>query len=414
LFRPDQAARRALQARLSGTTTGSSALRTLAVPVALIGCVAGAHALLDRRYHPLCDLLLVALSIAAIAALIRGRRLQMVAIAVYSLLCGLAAVEALSLILSTPAPASVTQTPNDLFADHEILGWRPGHPGVVRETRIARQDGTVVYDVAYSIDDNLLRRTVSAADGPTVAFLGDSWVFGEGVDDASAMPQVFADLYEGGLRVLNFGFPGYGPQQFLRAVETGLFDPLLGTQVKLVVFTTFADQIRRAACKSPYMIRAPRYVLDAGGEVEFAGPCARGAERALLEFATNMASYKRYVEPTRARILNEDVELYVATVLRAVALAKARYNARALIVYDRMSDPSYFRWTDGISDSALIARFRSGGAEVLDMDISNWMPAGASATFPNDGHPTATAQHARALALRHHLDGSMPDLAVGR
>jgi hypothetical protein len=67
--------------------------------------------------------------------------------------------------------------------------------------------------------------------------------FGQGVPDAETLPQAFADAtgyrlnvlnlaflcgrHRISLNVLNLAFPGYGPQQFLRALETDMFRDLL-------------------------------------------------------------------------------------------------------------------------------------------------------------------------------------------
>jgi hypothetical protein len=56
------------------------------------------------------------------------------------------------------------------------------------------------------------------------------------VNDAETLPQVFADAIERKQRVLNLGFPGYGPHQFLRELETGYFDNVVGSQPKLFVW----------------------------------------------------------------------------------------------------------------------------------------------------------------------------------
>jgi hypothetical protein len=51
--------------------------------------------------------------------------------------------------------------------------------------------------------------------------------FGQGVPDADTLPQAFADATGHRWRVLNLAFPGYGPQQFLRSLETDIFRDLL-------------------------------------------------------------------------------------------------------------------------------------------------------------------------------------------
>lgn len=383
-------------------------IRLLIVPVALTICAFIAYAILPGRYWPLSGLLLLSVLIIDLATIARPRVVQNMLIGLYSILIGLATVESVSLFLG-PAPAtSVTQAPGNLLTDHPILGWAPARPGPIRAIKTDNRTNNLIYDVTYTIDENLLRKTVSAADGPTVAFFGDSWTFGDGVEDADTFPQAFADLNARKLRVLNFGFPGYGPQQFLRAIETGFDDQLLGPSPKLIVFTTFGFQAERPVCKAAYVLRAPRYVLDEKDGLRFAGVCAHGLRRAMLEFVMNTAFYRRYFESTVKIIHKEDMDLYIATILRATAVAKEKYRVPVLIVYDRIPE-DYFQ-ASGLTNDEIIARLCKGGAAVLDMNISKEVPAGAVVTLPNDGHPTAQAQHARAAVLNHFLDEHMPDL----
>ena len=95
------------------------------------------------------------------------------------------------------------------------------------------QSGASIYKAEYTIDSNLLRETLSAETGPTIAFFGDSFTFGEGVNDAETLPQAFADLLGRRERVLNLGFSGYGPHQFLAELQTGRFDGVIGAQPRL-------------------------------------------------------------------------------------------------------------------------------------------------------------------------------------
>jgi hypothetical protein len=156
-----------------------------------------------------------------------------------------------------------------------------------------------------------------------VAFFGDSWTFGQGVADAQTLPQAFADILDHKLRVLNFGFPGYGPQQFVRAVETGLFDDLLRPDAKLFVFQTSAWHAERSSCKASFNLRAPKYWLVAGTPV-FAGACAEGLERMFRETLGASAAYRVFVRPVVSAVSAGDIELYIAEILEAARLAKQR------------------------------------------------------------------------------------------
>src|ERR1700733_7668455 len=153
-------------------------------------------------------------------AVVVGGRLRNGATAVASILLCLAAVESYAIVKWEEWPPLNTYTP---YLDIALpdLGWGP-EPGIIHHTKISAKTGQIIADVEYTIEAHCHREVTSAQNGPTVAFFGDSMTFGEGLPDYETLPQYFADLAGRALHVVNLGFPGYGPQQFLRALETNL------------------------------------------------------------------------------------------------------------------------------------------------------------------------------------------------
>lgn len=218
----------------------------------------------------------------AVYAAVLVPRLRNIATTVASVLLCLAAVEAYA-VSQMPTTGGIWA--QGLMSARPVLGWGPAHPGVFRHASIHRS-GRVIFDVDYTIDEHLNRKVVSAPDGPAIAFFGDSFTFGFGLPDADTLPQAFADLTGRRIRVLNFGMIAYGPHQFLRALETGLYDELLHPS-RLFVFETAAWSAQRSACKfrnRPPQSPEPRYRL-VDGAPKFAGTCSpwwSGMARALF------------------------------------------------------------------------------------------------------------------------------------
>jgi hypothetical protein len=105
------------------------------------------------------------------------------------------------------------------------------------------------------------RRELRQPDERTrIVVLGDSMVFGEGVEE----PERFTELLETmepGWRVENLGMVGYGPDLMLRALEHVGLDPV----PDVVVLAQFTDDFRRVVL--PYAgagFLLPRYVLRDG------------------------------------------------------------------------------------------------------------------------------------------------------
>jgi hypothetical protein len=285
-----------------------------------------------------------------------------------------------------------------------ILGWGPSAPGVYHGTRVGR-DGAYIYSVDYTIDAHLLRRTLSGTGAPSVAFFGDSFMFGEGLRDSETLPQDYADLTGRKVRVLNFGFPGYGPQQSLRAIETGTFDSLL-SNTKLFVSLTVGWHVGRAACRDDFMARAPRYELRAGEPV-FVGPCQQGLARFIRDVFMSSASFRRFVRAAAESVGPADVEMYLAEFRRAAELVKQKYGGRLIVLYLSGSDPYLAK--SGFTDAKIKDELRQSGVEVVDATLSpKDFPPETLLSIPGDGHPTAIANRARAALLKNYLAGSAP------
>jgi len=384
-------------------------IRLLIMSVGLGAFGSLAHKVLPGRYWPLCGLLLVSIAFICITRIMRSRTWQNIGIGVYSVLLAITAIEASALVFEPKPETTFMQTPSDGFSDNPITGWGPAHPGVIHATKTDAQTGETIFDAQYTIDNQLLRKTVSAESGDTIAFFGDSWTFGVGVDDADTLPQSFADQTNQRFKVLNFGYSGYGPEQFLRMLETGSIDHIIKGKQKLFVFTTFAFQAGRTACKEANGLRAPRYEIDTEGQVSFAGFCATGFRRAWLEFALHTGFYRRYFQSDAQKLQRPDVALYMSVLKRAVNLAKTKYGVPSLIIYDRTGDD--YLQSAGLTNDDVVTELRHAGLAILEMDIQDKVSAGVTTSFPHDGHPTAIAQHARATVLKDYLEANLPSLA---
>jgi len=311
---------------------------------------------------------------------------------------GLAAIELASAAIEADQPLY----PRGFAISRPVIGWGPSAPGVYHSRRMG-SGGAVIYDVDYTIDDHLLRRTLSGSAGPSVAFFGDSMMFGQGLADSETLPQAYADLTGRKIRVLNFGFPGYGPQQFLRVLETGLFDPLL-SDTKVFVYETAAWHGERASCRDGFMARAPRYELR-DAEPVFVGACAEGLNRIFQDLFVSSAVFHRFVQPFVNIAKPADLQIYIAQLRRSAELVKQKYGARLIVLY--LSESDRYLAKSGFTDAMIMERLRQSGIELIDATLSpKEFPPGTLLTIPGDGHPTAIANRVRAALLKNYLANS--------
>jgi hypothetical protein len=245
-------------------------LLKLVVPAVVLGA---AWYVYDAPYEHWSGVEYLALgfALAAYAAVVVRGRMRDGLIIVATILLGFAGIEAYSVAVEA-RPIDIRS--RGYSAPNPILGWGPERPGVFHQTKLEAKARQVIYDVDYTIDEHLTRQVFAAKSGPTVAFFGDSMTFGTGVADASTLPQLLADRFDRKIRVLNLGFPGYGPQQLLRALETDRFDTLLGHETRLFIFQTAPWHAERSSCIAGFMLRAPRYEM-VDGRATFSGTCLR-------------------------------------------------------------------------------------------------------------------------------------------
>ncbi|MGI8569856.1 MAG: SGNH/GDSL hydrolase family protein [Methylocella sp.] len=316
-------------------------------------------------------------------------------------------IEAVVTLLEPKTTTTITQGRS---VQRLVIGWGPEHAGHFH-AEMRDPTGAVIYVADYTIDANLLRQTTSSEKGPAIVFFGDSHTFGEGVNDAETLPQAFADLLDRKERILNLGFTGYGPQQFLRELETGLFDPLIGSRPRLFIFLTAAWHAERTACKAYWTPHAPLYALE-NGRIVFKGACNEGPSLWLREWLQNTASYRLMVEPIRHKLSHDDVDLYIRILLAAVNFAKEKYGVATLIPYLRGWVGNDYLGGTGFSDESIIARLREGGAIVIDASLAEEEAQGALISIKGDGHPAPLANRLRASIIKDYIENRMPGILV--
>ncbi len=420
------------------------AFRLAALPILLAG-IAFLESQRPFNIFRLVTFILFFLLLADLTSLVRGKLRELLLI-MTSLVFGLTVIEAAAEFL---VPVSDLKTTKGLTVRQAVIGWGPQHAGRFHAEKIDPKTGRIIYDAVYTIDANLLRKTQSCEDCATIAFFGGSFTFGEGVNDADTLPQQLADSFGRRVRVLNLGFSGYGPQQFLRELETGRFDKVIradrdhvgsvrdphdldksalhqrsracplseksvnfsgtcsSSQPKLFIFLTAPFHVERTACKASWVLHGPRYALE-NGKIVYKGPCDQGPSLWLREWMQHMAPYRWLVEPNLEKLNHDDVDLYIRILLAAVHLAKEKYGVPTLVPYIR-SSKDYLRGT-GFTDDEIIKRLQDGGAMVVDATLAREEAAGAKIQIPGDGHPTPYANRLRAMILKNYIAQHLAEL----
>ena len=376
------------EARLAACAAAIAVVAIVLIELARVGCA---------RF---CECLVLAALGAILAWAARGA-LRNGLVMACSLLVGLALLEGAVLLLDRWDEVQPAATANDsrLSQLRPLIGWGPVKPGVYRSFKTAA-DGHLIFDTHVTIDAQLNRRTLPSNGARPILFFGDSWIYGDGVDDDSTLPQAFADLEHGRIPVLNLAFAGWSPATNLVALRAGLYAGLIEKPRHAILFTA-PFHIERTACKGSYALSgAPRLVPDDDG-VRFVGPCAAGRQWLvpLYAIAKRFAIYGR-IAPLLAAPTHDDVTTYIKIIEAFVAQMKQTYGIGTTVLFAHFDD-EYLKRT-GFTDTQIVDDLQRAGLDVL---VDHLPPIADPSLYEiaGDGHPTALANRARAAEIATHL-----------
>jgi hypothetical protein len=382
----------------------SSFIQFVSIPV-LIAAI-----LFLELKHPvpnfrLFTLILVFALLVGLAILARGKARNLL-VMLAALIFGLSIAEGAA--GAVPARSAV-KIDRGWSVRQPIMGWGAEKAGTYHARMTDTSDNSIIYETDYTFDSDLLRHTASAETGPTVIFFGDSFTFGDGIRNDETLPQAFADLTDRKLRVLNLALTGYSPQQFLREMETGRFDKVIGPDPKLFVFLTAPWHAERTSCKAYWTAHAPLYAIE-DDRVVFKGECNEGASLLWREWLNNSALYRYFAEPWRHRVSHNDVDLYVSVIEAAVKMAKEKYGVPTVIPY--LSQPKEYLAGTGFTDESIMQRLRDAGAIVIESSLKKDEAAGQQISIRIDGHPTPLANRLRAAQIKGAIDEKLPGVLL--
>lgn len=164
---------------------------------------------------------------------------------------------------------------DNLFREHDLLGFAPAKDRSYTHVRWYGHE--VIYRVTYTIDGHGLRiappfRIVPGNDPPCLLFFGDSFTFGEGVNDEETLPYRVGRKSQGRYQTVNFAFLGYGPHQMLAQLQQGLVDAAIHCRPVYAIYQALPDHVSRAAGLEVWDQHGPKFVLEQDGAVEWKGP----------------------------------------------------------------------------------------------------------------------------------------------
>ncbi len=288
--------------------------------------------------------------------------------------------------------------------DSMRLGYEPAvADGAVRAVK-RRADGSVIYDVTYTLRDGL-RVTRGDPDGPcTVVFLIDSIAFGEGINDADTLPQRFSEATGFRLNVVNLSFSGYGPQQMLARLEESRLDRIIHSPLAAAYYISADDHVLRIAGLTVWGRFDPRYALIDGAVTRTGRFHSLPSLSSLEQFRRDLpgflsaSGFYHYIIrgqlPDLAGRIPAARALYIEALSRADALLRSRDGVPLTILVWHAED---------LTRPAL-AELGRRGMEVVRFETLIGSPTHEN-TIPGDGHPTPLANRRAGEALARRFPG---------
>ncbi len=318
---------------------------------------------------------------ASVAATGRGRRVpgRRAALVLLAIVAIVALLEG-----SARLAAHWTERARGLTLDPD-LGWRP-IPNIAKRGAYWGQS-RVAHSNALGWRDE--PRELAKLPGVTrVLLLGDSFVFGTGVDDGERVSEAL-EREIGNLEAWNLGVTAYGPDQELRVLE--LFGPTYAPDL-VIWFTCLANDVEDLRHEVRHHWPKPWYEL-AGSELVLHPPepgilvrlrnASYLAELALSPLRDDALAH-RIAAPWRDR---EAYDLYAAIVSRLAATS--RMLGAPLLVAVIPSDENAA--TGAPTDARAIDALRSAGIDPLLLGPAFAMASSrGESLFLPDGHWSAS------------------------
>jgi hypothetical protein len=214
---------------------------------------------------------------------------------------------------------------------NDTLGYGPVSDAAIQVRKVNKAH--TIYDVRYTIGENGLRVTAKSgnqadANNQCALFFGDSFTFGEGVEDHEAMPYVVSEL--SGRKTHNFAFHGYGPHQMLSAIDHGMVERIVDCQPHWIIYQALPEHVARSAGYASWDAHGPKYVIQ-DGHAEYTGHFDDHQSRLskmhkkVMKQLQKSSLHQNFIGSDRYSVTEEDIELFVGIVDTARKELRSKY-----------------------------------------------------------------------------------------
>jgi len=360
------------------------------------------------------SLLLVACTI--LSALFRGIFITLISVTV-SLAIVEAALGFLPQLMTKKSTDKATPTAyfDTNFSYATPAYWQLGpfgsqpRQGVYQSRKLAG-DGAVVYTAEYTIGEDGFRVTPQYGWSPLnsdvnnqsrINFLGDSFTFGEGVNDNQTMEYYFGALSQKNGKpvwVKNYGVHGWGMHQALAILQSDL-----DTKANVQFALTSPWHASRSACADFYSLGSPKYILQSDGLVKRNGYCrsfgwVEHSPKAIRGLITSSKIFNLIVDSLFITSdQDQQIRLYLG-ILKTMQQELASKGQSFKLGFIK-ADKSWF--VGSYTNQKIFKSIQDMGIDVVDMTLAPSNEALDKKYYLHelDKHPSPAGNEARAVLL---------------
>lgn len=232
---------------------------------------------------------------------------------------------------------AVNNNPPSFFNPSDTLGYAAEKNTKAHFIRVGG-DKKKIYDVYYTTDKNGLREIPSSNSNSDkcLLFFGDSFMFGEGLNDNETLPYYVGEKTHNKYKIYNFGFMGYGPNQMLSAIEHGVVDEAVSKcSTNTAFYSSVPDHLNRIEGRRFWERNDPKYELS-GNKLIYQGHFGdyekhipEGLMTILRKSQTFVYANRLFIQKRMQLSLNEYIKyrkLYLALVFKSESILKEKYN----------------------------------------------------------------------------------------
>lgn len=309
---------------------------------------------------------------------------------------GLFLAEATLFLMPTPEQARTPRSHHDPNSDYvkqyfvkTDLGFQ-AREGVHSSKRIS-SDGTVIYDVVYSIGQDGFRITPNENidNAFRINLFGCSVAFGEGLNDNETIAFYLTQEMPN-VSVKNFGLHGYGVHQALAILQSNR-----DTKGQINLLVTAPWHAPRSSCMPSYTVGSPKFIADRSGMVQRYGECGirNYPDTVLLDSRLYTLIQKTIADANQ----DEQINLYLTLIEEMARISKER--GQTLIIGFIRADSDWF--VGKYSNGAVLSRLKNIANEVVDLTLADSGEHISPKHYlhETDKHPTALANRERANLL---------------